>query len=822
MLTSLSILAGLVVLSPRAVERPELARVDQAGQTSEAALADLEHRDPARARAAWDALVAMGAAAVDPCLVDFESQSIPGRRLRARLIALGGEARHVGAVCEHLLVDADPVVRASACTFLGRLDLAEQELAPRAAQLARSAREDPSDEVRATAIRALAQLDAPDALGIVGEIAQTGASPDRVWAAEALPEGLRAWQVVRELVQAGFEPLPGEQRTSNEVLAVVLPLYGRLLADQPGAGDGTSVCAPMVLALRHPAAEVRRGGRDAWERLLARLRELGEAERALHLLSGLAEQGIDERLVEYHRARLAFYPGADPDSAAAAARALRAVHASEDPVESRMWLFRAFHFEGMAELGAGRPAEADRLFARAEAVLDGVLAFRRDLQDEESRRAHLEALLARAIVGVARILTGQRLDPPVPRSELIERARQIHEVALEAQLGYARSGLDAQASLDSLLDAELSPFRLLFAGFALPGLDQKTALELEGELGRLFATVAPAEFPGFDGYDPLLDPLADPRRKDLLVQILFARFDEYVEQINDRQMRMDQARYELPFTLPDPEVLFELQVLRYRRLELHEALKDLAGKGERQLRELRVPCSLALWVARDLRNEGRTVEARRLATDMREDLEKEGSHHAFFWGLELQAEIEIAIGSSWTDEGEPRRAEEELLAAVARLEEIEKRLEENGAGPAQLKNVRSLRSSALVSLAVNANVKLGDPERALGYYERAYELRQDEFMRVLLACYRARSGRQAEARALLREVKPGPQVYYNLACTHALLGERERALDYLEKELLENHLSPGSLERQKEWARGDPDLAGVRDDPRFERLTSPE
>jgi tetratricopeptide (TPR) repeat protein len=809
-------------LAPTATLATQPASSAQVEDALAAAVAELDAPDSARVRAAWDSLAAAGDVAADACVAGFDTSPLAARRLRAQLLVLNGAARHIAPACAALLGDPDPAVRASLCSFLGRLDLSAEELEPRTASLARAAREDAADEVRKTAIGALADLESAAALESVGEIARTAGAPDRVWAAEALPEGSRAWSIVQELVQSGFRARSDGSRTADDVLAAVLPLYGRLLADQPGTSEGTRFCAPMVLALRHPASEVREAGRTAWERLLGRLRELGEAERALRLLANLAEQGVDERLVEYHRARLAFYPGAAPDDAAAAARALHVVHASEDPEESRMWLFRALHLEGMAELGAGRAAEADRLLARAEAVLDGVLALRRDLQDEESRRAHLDALLARAVVGVSRLVTGRLVEPPVDRAELIERARAVHESVLEAQLSFARAGLDVHASLDGILDAELSPFRLLFTGLALPGIDGKTELDLENEVGRLLASVAPTELPGFEPYDAPLDPLADPRRKDLLVQILFARFDEYSRQIGRRQERLLRGQQSIPGCLPDPADLFELQILRYRRQELRGALDDLDGAGAKQLRELRVPCSLALWLARDLRNEGRTVEARRLATSMREDLEEEGTHHAFFWGLELSAEIEIAIGSSWTDEGEPQRAEEELLAAVARLEEIEQRLVENGAGPRQIENVRNLRSTALVSLAVNANVKLGDPERALAYYERAYVLRQDEFMRVLLACYRARSGRAAEARALLREVKPGPQVYYNLACTHALLGERDPALDYLEKELRENHLSPGSLERQKEWARGDPDLAALRDDPRFVALTRAE
>ena len=159
-----------------------------------------------------------------------------------------------------------------------------------------------------------------------------------------------------------------------------------------------------------------------------------------------------------------------------------------------------------------------------------------------------------------------------------------------------------------------------------------------------------------------------------------------------------------------------------------------------------------------------------------------------------------------------------LEKAVERLRSIEDQLEENGAGPATLRPYRLLRSTALVSLAVNANVKLSDPDAALGYYEEAYSLRQDDFMRVLLACYRARSGRGVEARALLREVRPGPATWYNLACTHALLGDTTRALDYLEAELTLNHGSLESANRQREWAAEDPDLANLRAEERFKRL----
>ena len=188
------------------------------------------------------------------------------------------------------------------------------------------------------------------------------------------------------------------------------------------------------------------------------------------------------------------------------------------------------------------------------------------------------------------------------------------------------------------------------------------------------------------------------------------------------------------------------------------------------------------------------------------------------------ARVELLIGSTYMDEGRPSEAEDVCLAAVRRLEALEN-TNTTRTDESQLQLVRDQRASALLSLAVNANVRMGDPERALAYFERAYELDQRDFMHVLLGCYRARSGREAEARAVLRTVlrtvRPAPSLYYNLACTHAMLGDIDEAIDLLHRDFLENHPSAGSLERQKAWAREDPDLRALYDDPRFLRLIEP-
>ena len=251
-----------------------------------------------------------------------------------------------------------------------------------------------------------------------------------------------------------------------------------------------------------------------------------------------------------------------------------------------------------------------------------------------------------------------------------------------------------------------------------------------------------------------------------------------------------------------------------------ERMRAEEAPGERAwTRDLRIPSSAALLLAEDFVAEGRVEEARSLAVELERDIEARGiSNWWYAIGHDRVIRAQLLVGSALTDTGRGDEAEQVVLEAAKRIEDLERELEGRGAPAGQLETVRGLLSSALVSLAVNANVRLKDPKKAEEYYERAYSLRKDEFMRALLACYRARAGRADEARGLLRTIRPGPGTWYNLACTHALLGDVDRALELLSDELTQNHPTAESRSRQAEWARGDPDLASLKDDPRFTRL----
>ena len=325
--------------------------------------------------------------------------------------------------------------------------------------------------------------------------------------------------------------------------------------------------------------------------------------------------------------------------------------------------------------------------------------------------------------------------------------------------------------------------------------------------------VVGAELPGFRPpasapTDRLIE--SDPQRFQLLIGI--------------RPAQLQAVRRALRSTWDGSE----MQVLEMQRRALTAAIERDAEQEWKELDGLRLPSIFALLLAGDLRAEDRSEDAAVLCEQLLLDLEAGGSLEQGAWGAWLGARVQIALGGSLSDAGRPREAVEVLKEAVLGLEAVENTLLERQRAEqdprllpmheAQLKQTRGLRSEALVGLAVTSNVRLGDPETALAYFERAYELQQTDFMKGLLACYRARFGAEQEARALLRTLEPNRPVFYNMACAYALLGDTTEALAMLQRELEENHFTPGSLARQKRWAKGDPDLANLWDDPRFLRL----
>ena len=819
-------LAIALLVCPAWAGVQDVATPPSSGQGLDKALSALIGADEFARSQAWSQLRAAPEEASALALAGFAGAERVARQARARLLE---EVAQPSTALEmvSLLKDSLPEVRASLARALARPALGVAALDGRVAALEGLALDDPNSEVRQAARTALGALDGDGAVAALARLVLALPAPERASCAAQIPTSARGADTIARLVRAGFAPLASGERTPPDVIAALLPAHGRLLADRVGGAERAADRAPLILGVRHPDPLVRLAAAEAFDELLARLREHEETGRAMDVLMRLEEEGLDGRMTRYHRARIAFFPGMDALAAREAARGIRvaggasSAAADDETTSAALWLFRSHYLEAMAELALDQPDAAARSLIEATAVVDGMLGQRLDLRAEALRYGHVEALQLRAMIGVADILVRLSSGTAPDDQELLSAARDAHVVSLEAQGQLAALKGEAIIGWDTLLDADLSPFGLLFNGRPFPDLDAAHQITLVQNLGRALATISPIEMPGFVPFpvqDELLgDPLVDPERIALLQDIAFGRLEGIARELDEVRTRVARGQASPLWVVPEEDILaMETLDLRQRMILSELSRGDLEGWDF--LIELRIPGSQALWLARDLRTENRGAESRTVAARYRDDLEGNLSNWWYYLGQERIARADLLIGGSFTDDDMPREAEEALLDAVERIESIEERLEENGVSELALGRYRAIRSTALVSLAVNANVKLGDQEKALAYYERAYELRQDDFMRVLLACYRARMGRADEARALVREVRPGPALYYNLACTHALMGETVKALEWLELELRENHPSAASRKRQQEWARSDPDLKSLRDDPRFEVL----
>jgi tetratricopeptide (TPR) repeat protein len=509
--------------------------------------------------------------------------------------------------------------------------------------------------------------------------------------------------------------------------------------------------------------------------------------------------------------------------------------------ESEAWEPRARIFEGAALHALGRTDEAARIFGELGARLDG-RARRDDLfpsplakeWTEAGGGAEIDRLHLAALVHLWRALLA--LDAEVGDVRVLEELREAHVLFLRSRLVAMRTGAIDPERLDSLFERDLSPHSLILFNQKLAA-ERGQALDRALSLARAFGQVAPLELMGLEGESvprrELGDVFFDPERLALLEAMRAAHQRELLRRLEERDPLRAAGD-------DDTRQRFILRQLLKQstedEIEEENALdgKDPAKLSSAQLRsahasllDFLTPSMHALALAGELRAENRTSEARALCERALATLRTAPLGSSFFSEY-ASARFELLNGSTLMDESRPFDAEQVYLAAERRLQAIETQMVERGKAAAdpdvarqyegQARLIRELRGDALLSLAVNANVRMGKPDRALEYFERAYELNQSPFMRILRACYRARSGLADEARTVLRSVVPVPSLYYNIACTHALLGEKAEALDYLERDLSENHPSSGSLAQKKAWARKDPDLASLRGEPRFERM----
>jgi adenylate cyclase len=128
----------------------------------------------------------------------------------------------------------------------------------------------------------------------------------------------------------------------------------------------------------------------------------------------------------------------------------------------------------------------------------------------------------------------------------------------------------------------------------------------------------------------------------------------------------------------------------------------------------------------------------------------------------------------------------------------------------------SLLEGTLRAMGADQEQQATATKRAVAAIQNRLELNPDDQRALNLGCNMLVSDGQVErglelARRLLRLAPNDASTLYNTACAFANAGRRDEALD-----LLERRVRMGGLYRQ--WVERDPDLAGLRDHPRFQAL----
>ena len=716
---------------------------------------------------------------------------------------------------------------------LGAKSLGLSDTEIRAAALANRASLDPDAGVREASLAALENLEGAEAAAALARLAQELPAAEAVRAVEALGKSTLGASLALEILEKKLlqKPLQSQTeairghfgRNANSLGPAVLTALLASMDRAVNSSNIDSVCSVLLLAKVNPDPSVRRAASTALDAAIGRLGSRGSDAEVVALLDSLGGAAWDPNELAVRRSLYLIGRGVRLEEALRGARMVQSRTKGLAGYEPRRWRFFGCYLEAAALLALGRAGETNDSLMRASFVLDGLGMERMDLLPDlvvpsvvSAARAS-EVLSLRGLVELmaATCLMAEGQSPSANR--VLVHLRSAHEYSLWAQLREA--AVDTNAAIrgfDSVLDNELGPRRLVLSAPENPhwsGAKRSEGLDLLLDLGAASRAVVGAELPGFRPpasapTDRLIE--SDPQRFQLLIGI--------------RPAQLQAVRRALRSTWDGSE----MQVLEMQRRALTAAIERDAEQEWKELDGLRLPSIFALLLAGDLRAEDRSEDAAVLCEQLLLDLEAGGSLEQGAWGAWLGARVQIALGGSLSDAGRPREAVEVLKEAVLGLEAVENTLLERQRAEqdprllpmheAQLKQTRGLRSEALVGLAVTSNVRLGDPETALAYFERAYELQQTDFMKGLLACYRARFGAEQEARALLRTLEPNRPVFYNMACAYALLGDTTEALAMLQRELEENHFTPGSLARQKRWAKGDPDLANLWDDPRFLRL----
>lgn len=783
-------------------------------------LAELDSGAPARRSAALEELARLGpaaaVAAVDLPLEAWWALPVQARRARVELFLRAAGAEELERVRERV-DDPDAALAERWTDFLAAPRLRSERAPERAELLEQLARGAQHAEVRAAAVRALARIEAGPARDALERLIDNAGEPERVLAARALARSTREPERVVRQVAAQLK-----RGGSSALTELVRDGLADALARTPAGGETKADRELLATLIAHPDPALAAAARTVLIELAERCAQRAEPERAQRVLSAALDCGFDDFELLACRARLGIQNGAAA-SAGEAAREIVRRNPASGSFAVRLRRATGRLLEGGALLAQADPAAALEALQGADALLGALTREAAGTARIETGGAELEALALRAVCSahllLAQLSAGRSDDDPRP----LEAARELDLRVLTIRQALARRADvrlgERSASLDDVSAHAYGPGSLFFGSRVATGYSRERWLELEGAWHQTLANVTRGLVPGFEGkalFDArFADPLADDERRTALEQLRLARFEALNAALARRVERLQRDVQDA-----GAEATELIEMLGWQRVLAQRQQEELDKPSESLLLQREFSRAPLLYIER-LRDNGRSGAARKLAERAVADIGAlRGALDDYQFELAL-SRAESALGGVLMDQDAPQGAEQTLTKSLDRLRALEQRLEADGRSAGR-DLVRSATAGVLVSLAINANVKAQDPARAVEYFERAYALDQSDFMRVLLACYRARAGRMDEARAILRETPIEPSNYYNAACTHALLGESELALDYLARDFRELRTSAGARQRQQDWARKDPDLAALRGDPRFEALVRSE
>ena len=775
---------------------------DGAPASRPADAAELASADPNIRAAAYAALAAAKEAGAAAALVGFAEAPPLARELRARLVREEGGAALVGKLAS-LAGDSSPVVRAELASFAGRPDFALAEAEARTALLLGLAR-DPDPGVSALAFKGLGRLAHRSAIDGLVSLAREGNSEQR-------DAALRTLGATRGSGPALLQLGPWIERTAPASRGVFLVCLG-------ASGDDRAL--PELL--RWASDPVDGGAAQVgFEFLSQRLLSLREDAAYVAALDRWGE--VHPLDAAWRRVRFELLVRVDLAAAREAAARLDRL-ASLAGEGARPWRARAKMVEAIAQLSDGQGSQAEEALAAAEALVAAAEVEAADGQEKDTWLMMIARIRVLSALNAA-------LNPfpaaPDPKDRLRD-GYQCYETWVRRNATRALQRIYSKESkvLQDYVVAKI------FGGDATPlGLAANWNFDsaFESELGALsvLGVVLPKRGRGKEGLAAgrqLLDWLSDLNP----IEFVTARHRDTWQRFPGPFDRIDLGDAVPGFEdvwIAEPKVgdgrggTLTLPGLRPGRFDIEVTIRTSLSGLPRQLGQ----------IARSILGD---LEA---AAALYEPLIIRASLGTQLGDLTTFVDASLDRAGVAMDARDGETADRVLELVLNRLDQVKTKFAKDfdeesvrragSAGSEALTDQarawldleRRLRSQALITRAVNENVVRRRPDVASGYAKKGVELDPTEFNRVLLACYFAREGNAAQARALLRDAPETQAAFYNLACTYALLGEAETALHYLERDF-QQHADAGGLERQRAWARKDPDLRSLADDPRFVKL----